>query len=1209
MKKRKTLIGWIAGTVAVLILLAGLLLLIGPRLIDSDAAKQEIADLVSRKTGGRVHYTRADLSLFPHPRVVLHGAGISLPGRLTAEIACVTLYPKIGPLLAGRIEIARLIAQTPHITIHLPSYERAAAVLRPSWDLKTADHTLTTSLSSAVTHMEGLFLQVRDGRITLADKGKEILEAGSIQLTVDTSQAKPAIGLTGESTVCREISLKARLDPVTRKARAQVHLKGLRPHLLPDALTTWGPVKIGDGETGLSLALQADLGKGGIVADYQGSALPFTLLRGGNKADFSGVQFRGTLEQRKDALRMAISRLHLDRPGLDLTGEINLSGQTPQVRLHLEAMDVDVPAVRETVLGMAGAVPGMKKVFDVVRGGRVPRITIRSQADSVADLGDVNRLVITGRMQGGRIFVPQTGMDLADVSGDATVSNGVLTGARLQARLGKAQGSDGTLRVGLSGHDPAFYLDMGIEADLREALPIVRGLVADPWFKRELDRIDRIEGSAAARLVLGPSTQTMTARVAASQFDFTARHRAIPYPIRARGGRLSYETDVFTADRVDITVGRSSITRLSGRWRWRGDPVMDTEAENATIFLGELHPWIASMEGAKDALKELRRLEGGLLLTNLSANGPLLHPSMWRFHADARVRNVNLVYGGLPGPLTIHEGSLKADTDTLRFAHMKLGLLDARFTLSGRATGYLAGLTSLETHMNGEAGEEAVQEFSEIVGLPRGIRPGSPMTVSSGHVSWSRDADTSFAGEMQIPRGPRISFKGSHTPGFLKIESFHLADEPSEATLQFSRGPDALSFGFTGHLTKTSLDALLVDNRLLTGWIQGDLWARIVPESPIEWTIQGNLEGGDIDLSDWDLPAEVTAFSLQAAQQRLKVRSDIVALDDRRIRMDADVDMSEQGILFRLDLNGDGIDLDRTQGALQKLAMTPKGRARGTGWSVPIKGTAHVQLDRLVHGPLEWRPFACDITSEGNTVRIAVREAVLCNISTPATIEISPEKTTLHAIPDARGQDLAQAIACLTQETMKISGTFDFKGDLKGQGTEADLVRSLKGPIQFTSHDGRIDRFRMLTTIFSLLNVTEIFSGQLPDLRNQGFAYHSMTLDGHLADGCVHIDEALLDAPSMNMAATGHIDLLKQELDLTVFAAPFKTADRIIRMLPVIGYILDDTLVSIAVKVSGDLKNPKVDYLPASMLGSDLLGIFKRTLKAPLKVLTPVLPK
>jgi len=61
-------------------------------------------------------------------------------------------------------------------------------------------------------------------------------------------------------------------------------------------------------------------------------------------------------------------------------------------------------------------------------------------------------------------------------------------------------------------------------------------------------------------------------------------------------------------------------------------------------------------------------------------------------------------------------------------------------------------------------------------------------------------------------------------------------------------------------------------------------------------------------------------------------------------------------------------------------------------------------------------------------------------------------------------------------------------------------------------------------------------------------------------------------------------------------------------MLPLIGYVLNDELVSIAIKVTGHLEDPKVEYLPAAEIGSGLLGIMKRTLELPVKVVEPIIP-
>ena len=196
----------------------------------------------------------------------------------------------------------------------------------------------------------------------------------------------------------------------------------------------------------------------------------------------------------------------------------------------------------------------------------------------------------------------------------------------------------------------------------------------------------------------------------------------------------------------------------------------------------------------------------------------------------------------------------------------------------------------------------------------------------------------------------------------------------------------------------------------------------------------------------------------------------------------------------------------------------------------------------------------------------------------------------------------------MSKKSVVIDGTLDFESRIKGQGMGTQLIKSLHGPFKFTARDGRINRAPLLSRIPSLLNVTEIFRGKLPDLASEGFDYNSITGEGNLKDGKVNLAKVLMDGSTMNLAGHGDIDLLENNLDLKVFAAPFKTVDRIIRILPIIGYVLDDTLISIAMKVTGKLQDPKVEYLPADEIGSGLMGIMKRTLEVPVKVVEPIIP-
>jgi hypothetical protein len=159
--------------------------------------------------------------------------------------------------------------------------------------------------------------------------------------------------------------------------------------------------------------------------------------------------------------------------------------------------------------------------------------------------------------------------------------------------------------------------------------------------------------------------------------------------------------------------------------------------------------------------------------------------------------------------------------------------------------------------------------------------------------------------------------------------------------------------------------------------------------------------------------------------------------------------------------------------------------------------------------------------------------------------------------------------------------------------------------VEFRAENGRIYKANLLSKILAILNVTQLFFGKLPDLGEKGFAYNSMIARGNVKDGKLGVRWARLDAASMNLTATGEYDFLADELNLTVLASPLKTVDSIIRKIPVIRYILRGSLVSVPVQVSGGIDDPTVFVLSPAAIGSELLGIFERTLKAPIRLFQP----
>jgi hypothetical protein len=109
-----------------------------------------------------------------------------------------------------------------------------------------------------------------------------------------------------------------------------------------------------------------------------------------------------------------------------------------------------------------------------------------------------------------------------------------------------------------------------------------------------------------------------------------------------------------------------------------------------------------------------------------------------------------------------------------------------------------------------------------------------------------------------------------------------------------------------------------------------------------------------------------------------------------------------------------------------------------------------------------------------------------------------------------------------------------------------------------------------------------------------------------MQDGKFILTEGYLDAESLNIVATeGEFNLLNQTLDLTLLVSPLKTVDTVVNKIPVIRRIFQGVLIAIPVKVEGDVSNPKVTALSPSAIGSSAMGILKKTLKAPVKIIEP----
>jgi uncharacterized protein YhdP len=183
-----------------------------------------------------------------------------------------------------------------------------------------------------------------------------------------------------------------------------------------------------------------------------------------------------------------------------------------------------------------------------------------------------------------------------------------------------------------------------------------------------------------------------------------------------------------------------------------------------------------------------------------------------------------------------------------------------------------------------------------------------------------------------------------------------------------------------------------------------------------------------------------------------------------------------------------------------------------------------------------------------------------------------------------------------------LRGDFYLQGNL-GKGR---FLPSSYGNVHATVRDGVMRHSPVLSTLFSLLNVSQLFQFRLPDVNLEGLPFNRLTTELTIDQGVISTENLVIDSNAMNMSYVGQYDMVGDELDLLVVAKPLGTVDKVVTRLPIAGWILggkEQALITAQFKVTGPAEKPKVDAIPISAISKGVLGVFQRTLSLPLKLI------
>jgi hypothetical protein len=539
-KQRKIVVGMIACITAVL-LLAFAAAIFAPKLVDSKTVRHKLRSEVKKATGVDVDFKHLRLRLFPRPQVMIEQVETSIPGVRTAA-AALTIHPKMLPLFLGKLQIASLRLDSAELNYTLPIKPATKKKSRQSASLYDLGKNIQSFFSTLPEfNIPDLDVEVVDSRVNLFDRERKVLRLTAVNSRMDGPPGGRTITIDGESNLWQHISVKVLLNTRTFAGSGQIQMTHVQPQVLADYLFPDGFLQAVEAPADLTIDFKNN-GLGQLQATLHGSS-PYINLRYADHAlKITNTRIKAVFQIDKDTTTLSLTELAADDPQLNISGNLVATQSTPHLSLQIEGTHIDVAAARQLALALSEKNDMVKNIFDIVRGGTVPSITVKVQGNTLSDLGNVDNLIIQGRMQDGKIHIPAISLDLTETSGAVVISKGVLDGKNIRTHLGNTTGQNGQLKLGIAKGAAPFHLETDVRADLSQLLPILERLIDDKNVQERIAMIKDLKGSANGKLLIGKDADQMKVKVDAA--DITVKQADICGITMS--GTATGSSDIFT---------------------------------------------------------------------------------------------------------------------------------------------------------------------------------------------------------------------------------------------------------------------------------------------------------------------------------------------------------------------------------------------------------------------------------------------------------------------------------------------------------------------------------------------------------------------------------------------------------------------------------------------------------------------------------------
>ncbi|HET97249.1 MAG TPA: hypothetical protein ENN98_00815 [Desulfurivibrio alkaliphilus] len=945
---------------------------------------------------------------------------------------------------------------------------------------------------------------------------------------------------------------------------------------------------------------------------------------------------------------------------------------SPYWEIDIQGHDLDAGEIRAAVMAMLGRFQAAREFYDIVRDGQASSAAFYF-AGPERDLADFRTMTVAVEVATAEIMVPEVDLHLFDASGSLLIENGILELRQARATLGESRGYDCSLSVGLFKELRQFKLDLALEATLADLRDVLPGLVQHPTFQEEVRRFHHPQGVATGRLTIGETLDELNVQVKIATLAGRTEYERLPWPLEVESAQAQISREEVHWSGVRGRIGPHRIDQAAGQVGVEEAVPFIVRELSGELAAGPLFHHLLDYPQLQKALAGvLSEIDGQVELRQSRAAGKLWQPEGWEYELALAPRG--LAWDSpLLATRIINEGhgTLLFSSAGVRFQELTGMLRGDRIVLDGYLHHRLLQEWRGELQLKGLMSGEGRGWLQEREWLPPYLLPSVPLVLDPLTLRLTRElpsretrlselAGVLRGGREEAPATLRFTSRLPHGKGDQLTLEASLEDGLHQAELRLELGPTpaqeelppALQFRFQGELAPDSLARFFSQLPFSRGLLRGQ-GQFLLPAGARAPLFKGEIEAAGIrwhpaapeessDPVEGGSALEIIALALEGREQAGPQPKSDIYLERLELSLSPREQLSLAGLIRSNPAGGLILDLDLDSPFLRRSTLLgwqnrlpqtlfsgpQSGREEGatkasTSW--PVSGSITVDLARFDAGPTRellpdevpadqpyftWTPFQARLALHpGGGLSAEISQGILCCLETTGTWYSDPAlgvgDLRIRTICPERSR-FEDILTCLGIGQDVIVGDCRVDARLRGDSTFWHEGRiSVNSP-----GGGRILRMKLLSRIFSLINLTDFFTGGVTGLDERGFAYQSLEFEGRIEDNILYLEREIVKGEGLNLFVRGQLDLGTKQANMTVMIATFKTLDAIIGRIPFIGRALggpDTAIITIPVGVRGDIREPEITVLHPEAVGEGMLNLMRNTLLLPFNILSPII--